>query len=88
LAEDIAAKDYNVADMQPDNREGGRTKVRYKDQSPAGKGQWMAPNMEIMEGAAALGRATRMQHGSGLDVIKQMPDYIGNSRRISRSMVK
>jgi hypothetical protein len=73
--------------MQPDNREGGSTKVRYKDQS-SGKGKWMAPNQEIMEGAAALGRATRLQHGSGLDVIKEMPDYIANSRKISKTMVR
>jgi hypothetical protein len=35
LAEDIAANDYHVADMQSDGREGGKPKVRYKDITPS-----------------------------------------------------
>jgi len=31
LAEDIAEKDYGVADMQSDGRAGGKPKVRYQD---------------------------------------------------------
>jgi hypothetical protein len=33
LAEDIAANDYGVADMQLDGRQGGRPKVRYQDRT-------------------------------------------------------
>jgi len=81
LAENIAEKDYNVADMNIEGKEGVRNKVRYKDQAPTGT-SWGASSEALMQ-AVALGRETRMQHGSGLDIIKSMPDMIELSKRRS-----
>jgi hypothetical protein len=82
LAEDIAARDYNVADMTgvvSTTREGDRQKVRYKDQNKQHGATWEG-NREMLETAIAVGRGTRKQYGSGLDVIKQMPDLIAISK--------
>lgn len=81
LAEDIAANDYNVADMKLDGQ-GGPNKVRYKDANPGAPSAW-GINPEALQVAAAAGRQTRLQHGSPLDIIKTMPDYIANSKKIS-----
>lgn len=81
MAETIAAEDYGVADMKLDGQ-GGRNNVRYKDQKGPPSQSW-GVNPEALQNAAALGRQTRIQHGSGLDVIKTMPDYIANSKRLS-----
>lgn len=84
IAEDIAANDYGVADIHAEGRQGGTPKVRYKDQSSStASTSWMRPNAEMLEGVTALGKQMRIQHGSGLDVIKTMPDMIANSKRIS-----
>ena len=79
LAQDIAAKDYGVADFQVDSHEGSTPKVRYKDQS-APPAQWGA-SREVIEGAIAMGREDRLKHGSALDLIKQEPDLIAISKQ-------
>ena len=90
LAEEIAATDYNVADMTgvaSTTREGDVQKVRYKD-SPAGglrssnSDVWGA-SREALESAIASGRETRLKYGSSLDAIKDMPDLIEASKRKS-----
>ena len=86
LAEDIAAKDYNVADMKVEGREGGRPKVRYKDQTADSASSWVGAQ-GMLEQAIATGRQTRLQHGSGLDVLQHalktgaQPDLIAESRK-------
>jgi hypothetical protein len=82
LAENIMEKDYNVADAKIEGYEGVRNKVRYKDQSMPGASSWGAANAAL-EQAVATGRQNRIQHGSSLDVIKQMPDLIELSKRRS-----
>lgn len=83
LAETIAAEDYGVANMQVGNREGDRNKVRYKDQwGNLAAGGWVNPQ-GMLESAVAAGRQVRQQHGSSLDIIKQMPDLIANSKKMS-----
>lgn len=99
LANKIAAEDYGVADLQPDNREGGRTKHRYKDQrdpaamSAVGKAAsaMMAAQNATLEQAIAVGRQTRAQFGGdGIDIIKNnladgtWPDVLQASK--ARSM--
>jgi len=81
MAETIAAEDYNVADFQAGKREGDVAKVRYRDQS-APAASWGAP-ADALAQALAVGRETRLQHGSGLDIIKTMPDLIAASKRRS-----
>lgn len=85
LAEDIAANDYGVADINLSRREGIAPKVRYKDDNRSTKpqGNWGGVNPEALESALAMGRQTRMQHGSSLDIIQTMPDYIANSKKLS-----
>ena len=79
MAEKIAAEDYGVADLHVDNRQGGKTKHRYKDQkepvaaSMMGKtaAAAMAMHNASLEQAISIGRATRQQYGGdGLDIIK------------------
>lgn len=87
LAEDIAEKDYNVADMKS-RGEGERAKVRYKDStvSDLPASTWTNATATI-EQAIAIGRQTRIQHGSGLDVLHSalksgaQPDLIEQSKR-------
>jgi hypothetical protein len=89
LAEDIAAKDYQVADMSDARKEGDVPKVRYKDQSPSSfpSSTWGGVNSSTMEAALAAGRATRLNFGSGLDVLQKNlkdgtePDLIEMSKR-------
>jgi hypothetical protein len=88
LAETIAEQDYGVADMFIKGRQGERNKVRYKDQT---KGNWgqingTAINNEMLNAAIAIGRQTRLANGGvdGIDMIKQMPDLIAQSK--ARSM--
>ena len=92
LAETIAAEDYGVANMQHDTRQGGRPKVRYKDQGndmqQAQMSTWGAPGNMLAQ-AAAIGRQTRMESGgfNGVDLLQKMlkdgtqPDLIEASKR-------
>ena len=87
LAEDIAAKDYNVADMKVEGREGHKPTVRYKDQTAdLGGSSWVGAQ-GMLEQAIATGRQTRLQHGSGLDVLQSalksgaQPDLIEASKK-------
>ena len=82
IAENIAATDYNVADMHIEGYEGVRNKVRYKDQTPQSLSSW-SNNTAAIEMAAASGRETRLKYGSGLDVIQTMPDLIKLSKQRS-----
>lgn len=86
IAEDIAANDYQVADMKS-RGEGEPTKVRYKDQTPAQLSSTWTARAETIELAIAAGRETRLRYGSGLDVLQHalktgaQPDLIEASKR-------
>ena len=82
LALDIAEKDYGVADIQADGRPEGKPKVRYKDVQAGGSSSW-GMHSEALSQAVTLGRQTRLQHGSGLDIIKTLPDLIQESKKRS-----
>lgn len=87
IAEDIAAKDYGVADFKSDGRIEGRPKVRYKDASPDASTWGM--HSEALSQAVALGRETRIKHGNGLDILQAnlksgaQPDLIELSKKRS-----
>jgi hypothetical protein len=88
IAEDIAANDYHVADMQHEKRVEGTPKVRYKDETAAAvQSQWRGVPSETMAAALAAGRETRLNFGSGLDVLQAglkngtVPDLIENSKK-------
>lgn len=88
IAEDIAANDYHVANMGDARKEGDKPKVRYKDQSPASlPSSWSGVNQATLEQAMASGRHTRINYGSGLDILQNNlksgvePDLIANSKR-------
>lgn len=90
LVEDIARNEYHVADMQADNRQGGVPKVRYNDvTAPVPTSTWGSANQEMLEGAIALGKQSRLRYGSGLDVLQHnlktgaQPDLIEISKRRS-----
>lgn len=71
IAEDIAANDYHVADMQREHRQEGTPKVRYKDASPSAlPSSWSGTSQATLEAAIASGRQVRLQHGSGLDILQ------------------
>lgn len=82
LAEDIVSTDYNVADFKAEGRPEGRAQVRYKDVQAGGTSSW-GMHSEALSQAVTLGRQTRLQHGSGLDIIKSMPDLIQASKQRS-----
>jgi hypothetical protein len=91
IAEDIMANDYNVANATFDSREGGRPKVRYKDQSPSQlASSWNSAVVnEALNTAIKIGKQTRSESGGfdGLDMLKanlangNQPDLIEASRR-------
>jgi putative FmdB family regulatory protein len=89
LAEDIAANDYHVANMGDARKEGDVPKVRYKDQSPSSlpSSTWSGVPQATLEQAIASGRHTRLNFGSGLDILQNNiktgaePDLIANSKR-------
>lgn len=86
IAEDIIANDYGVANYTGDNREGGVGKVSYASppSGAVGTSQW-AGNM--LQEAISIGRKTRMEGGSGLDILQRnlksgaQPDLIEMSRQ-------
>lgn len=87
LAEDIAEKDYGVADMKS-RGEGESMKVRYKDQTntlPAST--WTGAASAALSEAIATGRETRLKYGNGLDVLQSalksgaQPDLIAESKK-------
>ena len=88
ITEDILANDYHVADIKREGRQQGTPSVRYKDAAtvPAQSGSWGATN-QALEQAVVLGRQSRLQHGSGLDILQANlksgaePDLIANSKR-------
>jgi hypothetical protein len=91
IAQDIAANDYKVADIQ--TYSDGVPKVRYKDESPRQKpAAWGAASVNAnatLETAIAIGRETRLKYGNGLDVLHSalasgaQPDLIANSKKQS-----
>jgi hypothetical protein len=94
IAEDIIANDYQVANVQFDNRRGGKPKVRYKDETPATiASAWTQATQAqqhhaLLEQAVAIGKQTRRETGGdGLDILKAnlasgaQPDLIEASRR-------
>jgi sarcosine oxidase delta subunit len=88
VAEDIAEKDYHVADMSEIKRQGDQRKVRYKDQSATSSSSWGIAQ-ETLASAISAGRQSRLQHGSGLDILQANlksgaePDLIEISKRRS-----
>ena len=88
LALDIAEKDYGVADIQVSGKEGGKPKVRFKDDNRPGASTWGAQSAALAQ-AMALGRENRLRYGSGLDVLQAnlksgaQPDLIELSKRRS-----
>lgn len=88
MALDIAEKDYGVADIQADGKPGGVPKTRYRDTTPANASSW-GMSSDVVSTAIALGRETRLKHGSGLDVLHaglksgDQPDLIALSKRRS-----
>jgi hypothetical protein len=90
IAEDILEKDYHVGNIQRDRHEGAKPKVSYKDQtSTVAPSSWNAIGREAIENAAALGKQTRLNFGTGLDVLQSnlksgaQPDLIEVSKRRS-----
>ena len=90
ITEDIIAKDYQVADVKFDNREGGKPKVRYKDQSSTQlQSTWGGQIANAVETAITIGKQNRRENGGfdGLDMLKKsldsgaQPDLIEASRR-------
>ena len=76
IAEDIIANDYNVANIRFDNREGGTSKVRYKDETPGlTPGAWQAAQATLQQ-AVDVGRRQRQTRypsgpqGNALDVLQ------------------
>jgi hypothetical protein len=94
LAEDIAAKDYNVANMEwrKDREVAQATPHRLKDETPQSVNQATGSNWgvtgEALQQAVTLGREIRLKHGgSGLDMLQRalkdgtQPDLIEASKR-------
>jgi hypothetical protein len=89
IAEEIATTDYHAADFQREHRQDGTPKVRYKDETPGALAStWQKANAHAaLEQAVAIGRQTRIKHGSGLDILQANlrsgvePDLIANSKR-------
>ena len=88
VAETIAAEDYHVADMKREHRQDGTPNVRYRDQtSPALSSTWGGVSHAALESAIAAGRHTRLNFGSGLDILQSNikngtePDLIANSKK-------
>jgi hypothetical protein len=94
IAEEIATTDYHAADFQREHRQDGTPKVRYKDETPGAiASTWQKTNAHAaLEQAVAIGRQTRIKHGSGLDILQANlrsgaePDLIANSK--ARKMIK
>lgn len=96
LAEDIAANDYGVAnlDWRKDRNVAQATPHRLKDETPQSVGQatgsqWGVTGAALQQ-AVALGREVRLKHGgSGLDMLQRalkdgtQPDLIEVSKRRS-----
>ena len=86
IAEDIAEKDYGVADMKVEGREGEKPKVRYKDNQSFAPSTWGTDKTAI-DRALNAGRQTRLQFGNGLDVLQAnlksgaQPDLIALSKK-------
>jgi len=89
IAEDIVTSDYHGADFQREPRQDGTPQVRYKDQtSQVVPSSWTSHQSHAaLEQAIAVGRQSRLRHGSGLDVLQANlrsgvePDLIANSRK-------
>jgi hypothetical protein len=87
IAEDIMEKDYGVADAKVEGKEGGTPTVRYKDENKGGSFWGIA--QDTMAAAITAGRASRLKHGNGLDVLQQNikngvePDLIALSKKRS-----
>lgn len=88
LALDIAEKDYGVADINVEGRQGGKPKVRFKDDMANPPSTWGAQSAAMAQ-AIALGRETRLRYGSGLDALQSalksgaQPDLIELSKKRS-----
>ena len=71
IAEDIAANDYNVANVNFEHRQGGAPKVRYKDQSTVSPSSWQA-HTQMLEQAISICKQNRRDFGlDGLDILKR-----------------
>jgi hypothetical protein len=88
IAEDIVTNDYHAADFQREHRPEGTPKVRYRDQKPdIPASTWSGPPAATLQEAISIGRHTRLNYGSGLDVLQSglkngtIPDLIANSKK-------
>jgi len=88
VAETIAAEDYHVADIKREHRPDGTPDVRYKDQTSSTlSSAWGGVSQAALETAIAAGRHTRLNFGSGLDILQSNikkgiePDLIANSKK-------
>jgi hypothetical protein len=90
LAEDIIANDYHVANIQFNNRQGGTSKVRYKDETASTlPSDWQkAGHAAMLQTAIGIGQQNRREFGmDGLDMLKRgiasgaQPDLIEASKR-------
>jgi hypothetical protein len=90
IAEDIIANDYHVANIQFDNRQGGTSKVRYKDETASTlPSDWQkAGHAAMLQTAIGIGQQNRREFGlDGLDMLKRgiasgaQPDLIEASKR-------
>lgn len=88
LAEEIITTDYHAADFQREPRSEGTPKVRYKDEKVnMPSSSWTGLPQATLQDAMAKGRHTRINYGSGLDVLQANiksgaePDLIANSKR-------
>jgi hypothetical protein len=87
IAEDVAANDYHVSDMNVGRKEGDRTTARYKDTSANIPASTWSAAQETLQTAVIAGRQSRLKYGSGLDVLQSNlksgaePDLIEASKR-------
>ena len=89
IAEDIAAKDYNVANLHAGRREGDVAKISYKEPGAGAQASTWGMGADVLQNAMAIGRQTRLQHGNGLDILQgalksgDQPDLIAESKKRS-----
>ena len=87
IAHEIAATDYNVADIQSPSRSGRA--VRYKDSVDGVPASTWGMQQGALQQAIAIGRETRIRHGNGLDILQgalksgAQPDLVEMSKKRS-----
>lgn len=89
ITEDILENDYHVSNIHRDHRDGAIPKAEFKGPQATGaanRAHW-SMSREVLETAAAMGRQSRIKHGTGLDILQHNlktgaePDLIAISKR-------